>query len=151
MREQTATHAKVAEEKKVVDKCKKGHTLTKLDEYWECNSEECKTLKEYYPNNHVNNYISHDLAREKCILNNDTTSFAWQDYENPDNTITRNAALEKICKFYHNREIEKKRVIDEWTAPKGIHKLLCDEGHNVMIMNKLFKNVAIRWDKDFVQ
>lgn len=31
-----------------------------------------------------------------------------------------------------------------------MHKFIADEGNNVMVFNKLIKNVFIRWDKDIL-
>ena len=86
-------------------------------------------------------------------MNNDTTSFVVQgkDPANPKKRkvlLTRAPALEDIVKNSCNRKMEKNRLIGAWFNPI-MHKFICEEGNNVMVFNMLFKNVIIRWDKDF--
>ena len=131
-------------------KCKNGHSLSKVGDVWECGDEDCKLTKHYYPINKVNHLEGKDLCREKAILNNDTTSFVWFDDDKDKEPLTRKEALEKICKTMNNRKISKNRLLLEWTCPT-MHKFFATECQNVMVMNKLFKNVIIRWDKDYLE
>ena len=100
-------------------------------------------------------YESKDLSREASILNNDTTSFVvlGKDPHNPKKRKqikTRAPALEEIVDNQCDRKLDKKRKIDQWSNPT-MHKIIADEGHNVMVLNMIFKNVLIRWDRDFIK
>ena len=139
-----------AEKNNDAPQCKNNHTLVKIGGNWECGDEDCKDVKSYYPINKVNHLEGNDIVREKSILNNDTTSFLWRTDKKEDQDITRKEALEKICKSLNNRKILKKRTITDWANPT-MHGFFASENNNVAVVNKLFKNVLIRWDKDFQQ
>ena len=108
----------------------------------------CETCKlRHYPHNSPNYYYGRDLVRKNCILNNDTTSFVVQDPD-PAKVLTRTPALEKIIADSVDTKKERQRTLDTWANPAFV-KFVAEEGHNVMVFNKLVKNVIIRWDRDF--
>ena len=75
-------------------------------------------------------------------------SFVVNDSD-PNKVLTRAPALEKIIKDCVNQKKNRSRKIENWSNPT-IPQLFTGEGHNIMVLHKLFKNVLIRWDKDFV-
>ena len=131
--------------------CNYGHQLVKLSDHYECF--DCPEV--YFPKDTCSEFAAKDLVREQSILNNDTTSFVvlGQDPINPKKRRqikTRTPALTEIignsCKRSHN----KKRKIEKWNNPP-MCKYFTEEGHNVMVLNMLFKNVIVRWDKDYLR
>jgi len=85
--------------------------------------------------------------REVAILNNDNTSFVVFDKEDDSKTLTRTPALEHIVKNSVNIKKNRKRTLGAWGHPAKT-KLFNDNGNNIMVFNKLIKNVYVRWDAD---
>ena len=153
--------------------CINGHVLKKEDLYHcnKCMRDDKHTRNQYYPDTAWNRYYGLDTVRKESILNNENGNFQVlpENKEDEINEITdRKQAVVAIAKKAFNHKAEKIRHVE---PAKGgivnyiggifsskeeyfyedaiINKQILQEGNNITVLSKLFKNVYIRWDKWF--
>ena len=90
--------------------------------------------------------VNADTSLKDCILNNDTGQFRCKGEEDED--IIADKAVKIIVEKALNLNIDKKRHLEQWETSR-MERKITEEGHNIMILSKLFKNVFVRWNTDF--
>ena len=133
-------------------KCKAdpAHKVNKNEDYsYSC--EGCNN-DPFLPRNLYHQRKADCKVRQPSILDNEHPNFIYRPpgfEENKDIEVLKNKeAFYRITDMCLNKKVSNRVEVEEWKNNK-VQELYAKEGNNVQAMNRLFRNVLIRWDDGF--
>ena len=142
-------------------KCLLGHRVNRQLHNHRYSCEECS--QPHLPRDMVHECTANEDVRERAILNNENPNFFYRRADLPKEGDEKEGekkpaeeplrgldALNEIIDKSIDQEVSNRYVLDEWKTD-NIQTKFTQEGNNFQVFNKLFKNIFIRWDKDFLE